>query len=371
MIKMVSNMGKEKNKCCGCQACAASCPTGSIEMVEDEEGFLYPQINFTTCIHCDKCEKNCPIVKREKGNEFIKCYAVKHKDTGVRSASRSGGIFTAISDIVLEKGGVIYGAKLTESLEVKHIRCMSQTERNSMRGSKYVQSVTDKTIYENVKKDLIKGREVLYSGTSCQVAALKSYLGIEYKNLLCMDIVCHGVPSPKVFRDYIKYQSSKMKKPITNVDFRNKKSYGWAGHVETITTDGGRKKDSCLYTMLFYQHKILRPVCYVCPYKGLMHPGDLTIADYWGIDKALPGFSDNKGVSLVLVNTHKGNDVLELAKHQSTIEAIETDINKSMQPPLKEPFKEPANRDLFWADYQQNGFEYIAKSTQVKVGLGL
>lgn len=357
----------EKSKCCGCQVCGAVCPKKAIEFREDDEGFLYPHIDKEKCIECGLCKKMCAFQTSLQNKEtfctkFQNLYAVKHKDLNVRMSSRSGGIFTAISDIVLENDGVVYGAMYDKNMEVAHVRAETKEKRNQMRGSKYVQSKTDIEIYSMVKKDLQEGRIVLYSGTSCQVASLRSFLNNKkYDNLICMDIVCHGVPSPKVYRDYLKYWEEKLGNKISDFDFRNKKDYGWAGHVESIFTEK-QKVNSCLYTMLFYQHNVLRPACYVCPYKGLEHPGDITIADYWGIDRAAPGFSDNKGVSLVLVNTEVGKEYFDKAlKEYESIEAIPTEIEKSMQPPLKEPFKEPDNREAFWEDYNLHGFNYVVK----------
>jgi coenzyme F420-reducing hydrogenase beta subunit len=354
---------ERKDNCCGCEACSAVCPHNAISMKIDEEGFLYPEINNESCVDCGLCKKVCAFNatlenKESTCNKFKNLYAVKHKDLDIRMNSRSGGIFTAISDIVLENDGLVYGAAFSENLDVLHIRAENKTTRNEMRGSKYVQSKTDKEIYKEVEKDLEAGKKVLYSGTSCQVAVLKSFLKKEYENLITVDIVCHGVPSPKVYKDYLSFWEKRAKRKITSIDFRNKKSYGWAGHIETLSA-GKKRINSCIWTTLFYQHNILRPSCYICPYKGLSHPGDITIADYWGIDKALPGFSDNKGVSLVLINTEKGREYFDNAL--PVIDAVATDIEKSMQTPLKEPFKSPQSRKEFWEDYKNFGFEFIVK----------
>lgn len=357
----------EKDKCCGCEACSAVCPTKAISIIRDSEGFCYPQIDNEKCVDCGACLNKCAFQNALKGNNefavpYQKLYAVKHRNLETRMESRSGGIFTAISDLILAEGGVIYGAVFDETDKtVKHIRAEDAFSRNKMRGSKYVQSKLSADVYNSVKSDLVSGKPVMYTGTSCQIAALRTFLGKDYENLLCMDIVCHGVPSPRVLSDYLSYYEKKLKDGITVVDFRNKKSYGWAGHVETLFTKSGKKTDSGLYTALFYEHNVLRPSCYVCPYKSLSHPGDITIADYWGIDRALPGFSDNKGVSLVLVNTDKGMGFFMRAKTEETIEAVETDIEKSMQPPLQRPFPRPEGRQKFWDEYDANGFEYIAE----------
>jgi len=287
-----------------------------------------------------------------------KVYAVKHKDENVRIASRSGGIFTALSDIVLKENGVVYGCVLTNEFQAVHIRAEDVQTRDLMRGSKYVQSKLGDT-YNRVKDDLIKGRKVLFSGTSCQVAGLLSYLGKEYVNLLCVDIVCHGVPSPMVWREYLCWQERKNHSRIIAVDFRNKKDFGWHAHVETLTMENGKKVSSQVFRTLFYGHNVLRPSCYECPYKSILHPGDITIADYWGIERAVPGFDDDKGISLVLINNSKGNMAWNMAKGEVIWKS--TNIEASMQMPLKAPFPRPQERDSFWKDFQNRDMNYIAK----------
>lgn len=284
----------------------------------------------------------------------MKVYAVKHKDNLVRENSRSGGIFTALSDQFLV-GGIIYGCILDDEYNAIHVRTEDKAGRDKMRGSKYIQSEMGECL-KWVKKDLDEGMKVLFSGTSCQVAGLKCYLQKEYENLLCIDIVCHGVPSKKVWQKYLDWIAKGNK--IMGVDFRNKKDFGWAAHVLSIKTTEKQINDKT-FVNLFYGHNILRPSCYECPYKSIYHPGDITIADYWGIDIAAPGFNDNKGVSLVLVNTPKGEQYFEKAKN--VIEWKETRIKDSMQPPLKAPFPKPKEREIFWEDFRDKDFSYIAK----------
>lgn len=279
-------------------------------------------------------------------------YAVKHINEIVRSNSRSGGIFTALSDLVLDADGVVYGCVLDEALKAIHVRTENKDMRDKMRGSKYVQSSLGDT-FINVKKDLDEKKKVLFSGTSCQVAGLKSFLGKTYDNLLCVDIVCHGVPSPLVWEKYKEWQGN-----VRSVDFRNKNKYGWRAHVETLTTSHG-VIDSRVWTTIFYGHNVLRPSCYECPFKSIHHPGDITIADYWGIEKAAPEFDDNKGVSLVLVNTDNGVKWFEKAK--DTVIWKQTNIEDSMQPPLIAPFPKPEDREKFWKDIHEKRFSYIAK----------
>ncbi|MCD8132050.1 MAG: Coenzyme F420 hydrogenase/dehydrogenase, beta subunit C-terminal domain [Lachnospiraceae bacterium] len=297
-------------------------------------------------------------VNRPNGITRPEVYAVRHQDESIRAASRSGGIFTALSDLVLESGGIVYGCVLTEDFRAVHIRADSADLRNQMRGSKYIQSEQGDT-YKNVKLDLDAGNSVLFSGTSCQIAGLRGFLGREYENLICVDIVCHGVPSKKVWMKYLEWQEKKTGKKIVAVDFRDKGTFGWGAHTETLTMDDGSKVSSQVFRTLFYGHTVLRPCCYECPYKDVMHPGDITIADYWGIEKAAPEFDDNKGVSLVLINTDKG--IRDFAECKEKLVWKKTRIEDSMQPPLKAPFPRPANRDAFWSDFNDDDFDVVAK----------
>lgn len=287
-----------------------------------------------------------------------KVYAVQHKNEEVRAASRSGGIFTALSDDVLNQGGVVYGCVLTADFKAVHVRADSKDGRDRMRGSKYIQSSMG-DMYKAVRKDLLVDRKVLFSGTSCQVAGLKCFLGEEYSNLLCIDLVCHGVPSPAVWKKYLKWQEKKTHGKTIAVDFRNKKDFGWRDHKEKICMDNGQTVNSTVFTSIFYSHLALRPCCYECPYKSIMHPGDITIADYWGIEKAAPEFDDNKGVSLVLVNGDVGEKAFNTVK--DTIRWKWTHIEDSMQPSFKAPYPRPINRDAFWNDFSSRDFGYISR----------
>lgn len=285
-------------------------------------------------------------------------YAVKHKDEETRVKSRSGGIFTALTDKIFEQNGIVYGCVLNENFDAVHIRATTAEKRNLMRGSKYIQSKMG-DIFKQVKIDLDSGKKVLFSGTSCQIAGLQGFLGKEYKNLLSVDIVCHGVPSVEVWQAYLKWQEEKNNSKVVKVDFRNKMDFGWGDHVETLMLSNGQKINSRVFSMLFSRRSALRPSCYECPFKSTMHPGDITIADYWGIDNAAPGFNDNKGVSLVLVNSGKGNEYFECVKNMVIWKM--TKIEDSMQPSLIAPFPRPKERTKFWNDFNNKSFEYIAK----------
>ena len=302
-------------------------------------------------------------VEMEINMDFPIVYAVKHKELDVRMASRSGGIFTAVSDVVLEKGGIVYGCVLDEKFEAFHVRATTKEERNRMRGSKYIQSNMADT-FRNVKADLEAGRKVLFSGTSCQVAGLLAFLRKDYgEQLFCMDILCHGVPSPLVWKEYLQWQEEKNHGTCVEIDFRNKKDFGWDDHVETLKIEKGdgtiETVNSKVFRNLFYSHKIIRLSCYKCPYKDITHPSDITIGDFWRVDNATPNFDDNKGVSLVLLNTEQGLAAFEAVKENLDIRSCR--IEDSMQVPLKKPFKRPEGRDEFWRDFGDKPFDYIAK----------
>lgn len=285
-------------------------------------------------------------------------YAVIHKDEEVRMKSRSGGIFTAISDYVFDNEGIVYGCILDDKFDALHIRASSFDDRNRMRGSKYIQSRMG-TVFKQIKNDMENGKLVLFSGTSCQVAGLRNYIGNNDDNLICVDIVCHGVPSNLVWQKYLEWISSKTGKKITDVTFRDKNKFGWRSHFETIYFEDNSTKSLDLFKELFYGHCILRPSCYTCPFKSINHPGDITIADYWGIEHNAPEFDDNKGVSLVLVNSQKGKELFTNVK--DVINWKETNIKNSMQQPLIAPFPKPKYRDAFWRDLRTRDFEYILK----------
>ncbi len=287
----------------------------------------------------------------------ISVFAVKHKDEYVRMNSRSGGIFTALSDYILDNGGIVYGSSIEADFVVKHIRATTKEERDKMRGSKYAQSSLGE-IFREVKKDLLNDRQVLFTGTSCQIAGLKAFLGKEYEKLVCVDIICRGVPSPKVLRDYIQWMEKRKNSKATKFEFRNKSKYGWKLHVETISFDDGDKVDGNIFGQLFYGSNINRPSCYKCRYKSLKHPGDITIGDFWGITEIDSTFDDNKGVSLVLVNSEKGMCIFDLIVENLIYK--ETGICESMmQKPLIEPYKEPVSRNKFWKVYRKKGIDGV------------
>lgn len=291
-------------------------------------------------------------------------YAVKHKNFEMRMASRSGGIFGAVSDAVLAGGGIVYGCAMDGVAKASHIRAESKEERDRMHGSKYIQSDMADS-FRQVQNDLKAGRKVLFSGTSCQVAGLKAFLGADYgEQLFCLDILCLGVPSPLVWEKYLRWQEELHGGKCVAAEFRNKKDFGWEDHVETLVfekPDGTQETvHSKVFRDLFCSHRIIRESCYHCPYKDITHPGDMTVGDFWRVEKAVPGFDDNCGVSLVLINTKPAADLFDAIK--DNLEVSPCEIGQCMQTPLKRPFRRPEGRDEFWRDFKEQPFDYIAKT---------
>lgn len=355
------NIACFQNHCCGCGECVEVCPVDAISMEENEQGFLYPKVDEHACLDCGLCVKHCSFNTDsydDKDSHKQKYYAIKHKDSQIRKASRSGGIFTAISDIILEKGGSVYGCQLIDSRVAQHIRATTKEERNAMRGSKYIQSDM-RGIFSEVKADLEKGMWVLFSGTPCQVNAVRDFCkGSDCNKLVLIDVVCHGVPSPKVWGDYIDHICKKQKKVLVSADFRDKEKFGWADHRETFYFSDGTDYSDSIFKSLFYDHFILREACFDCPYKTLNRAGDLTIADCWGIAKHYPQFDDNKGVSLVLVNTEQGENLLSKVVE---IDSMPVDIEKLLQPALERNWDIPKEYYQFWQHYRHRSFPAIVK----------
>ena len=275
--------------------------------------------------------------------------------------SRSGGAFVAISSLILEQKGAVYGAGYSQENDfhrIIHKRATTKHARNEFCGSKYVQSDLADT-FPSIKSDLESGLPVLFSGTGCQVGALHTYLGKEYDNLYTIDIVCHGAPSPKIWSDYLDMREKEYQGKVTGVNFRNKKTHGWKKHRELIKI-GDQKIDSRVYTNLFYKELVSRPSCYQCIYANTNRPGDITIADFWGHEKAIPDkWDDDKGISLVLVNTKQGMHIWEKAREQ--MEWVDCTGYPFRHQNMKRPTKKSELYDAFWSDYTSNGFEYCVK----------
>lgn len=353
-----------KNECTGCTSCKNICPNNAITMIEDKDGFKYPKINKKKCTNCGLCRKKCPIFDKNYDkikNEHICIYGCKHKEDNVRQQSSSGGMFTAISNYILKQKGIIYGAILDDEKKVRHIRATTIEERNKLRGSKYVQSELENT-FQLIKNDLKKGEVVLFVGTPCQNAGLKIYLGKEYEKLLQCDFVCHGVPSPLLWEEFKNFLEKKNNSVIRNFKFRDKIN-GWHTHTESVEFDDGRidnnSKISQANKYMLMSDLSYRKSCYECKFSTIKRVSDITISDYWGIEKKFPNFDDNKGVSLAIINTDKGKKCFENIKEE--IEYLETSVDSCLQPQLIRPVKQPKKNNKFWEDYHNKGYEYVLK----------
>lgn len=299
-------------QCSGCSACASACPTDSITMLEDKEGFLQPHIDVDTCIKCHKCEKTCPIIKpvQISADYETRAFAVINKDEGVRLRSSSGGVFYALAKWTIGRGGVVFGARFNENWEVVHDYTETIDGIEPFMRSKYVQSKIGDT-YKQAKEFLKAGKKVLYVGTPCQIGGLQAYLGEDYENLLKVDIICHGVPSPKVWREYL--TNKVLGDKVLNVNFRDKRD-GWKDFqcvtTTTTTTTTRERQNENLFFRGFVNNVYLRQSCYDCQFKQLHRVSDITMADYWGIQDFCPQMDDNKGTSAVFIHSAKGEQVL-------------------------------------------------------------
>lgn len=308
---------RDKSACCGCSACYAICPKQCITLSADKEGFLYPVVNAEVCINCGLCEKVCPVLHPKKKEVQPDVFAVINTDEKIRLQSSSGGIFTLIAEQIIDEGGVVFGARFNENWEVVHDYTETKEGLSYFRGSKYVQSNLGKA-FNQAKFFLDTGRKVMFTGTPCQIAGLKNFLRKSYDNLLTVDVVCHGVPSPGIWKEYL-IQSVKniyknechwgefidLKEVIQNISFRSKEK-GWK-NFHVVLEYINRERESIpfyqnLYMKAFLSDFSLRPSCFVCPAKLDNMQGDITLADCWGIDELKPEIDDDKGCGLILIH---------------------------------------------------------------------
>ena len=342
----MKNINKlDKNNCTGCRMCEQICPVKAIEMIENEEGFIEPKVSQEKCIDCGLCFKRCPQLNDVNSNRLdkIEVYAAKNKNIKEQKESSSGGIFSVIANYVLENNGIVFGCAFNSNIVAEHIAIKIKDELYKLRGSKYVQSNTNNT-YTEVKRYLDNNKLVLYSGTPCQIAGLKAALNKDYVNLITADLVCHGVPSPKLFKKYINYLEEKYKSKIKSFEFRNKEKNGW-GYTAKIVFFNEKKLyinanlDS--YYKSFLKSYTFRDVCYNCKYATTERISDITLADYWGIQNKIPDFYDEQGISAIIINTQKGKNLF--SKLCKDILYIKSDIVSVKEE--NQNLKYPSNKD--------------------------
>ncbi len=359
----------DKKSCTGCMACMNICPKKAIKIEYETDGFAYPKIEQSICINCGLCKKVCPVVhKLSENNRRVQAYACKNKNEIIRLKSSSGGIFTLIAEWILEQKGVVFGVKFNENLEVEHDYIETKEELEIFRGSKYVQSQIGNS-YQIVKRFLEQNRKVLFTGTPCQVEGLIKYLGKEYDNLYTQDIICHGVPSPKVWKKFLEYKKEHNGEYPKQIHFRKKGIAGWKDFQ--VCYQYNKKEENIHhkeeeYMSLFLSNIDLRKSCYECQFKKVKRNSDITLADFWGIDNINSNFNDNKGISAILVHSEKGKEIFENIEDKieymkvkiEDIAKFNSCIDKSVQYNVK--------REKFFEDLKNKNFKdlidiYITK----------
>lgn len=368
----------KKTQCCGCGACTAVCPVCAVSLKEDEYGFLYPAIDEEKCIHCNKCTSVCLYKNKAKTNVPCAAYAGVTGNTDIFK-SASGGAFASVATEFIKNGGIVFGAVSeikNNDLYVSHKGAKTLDELDRMLGSKYVQSDTGKA-FGTVEKELKNGSEVLFSGTPCQVAALKSYLHKDYENLFTVDLICHGVPSQKLFNDYLHHITDKDEK-IKDFVFRDK-SRGIVFTSRLISEANAKTKTQYIHqgTSSFYYNflrsSIYRESCYECKFACQSRVGDITIGDFWGakanqseiIDDS---FDPEKGISCVLVNTDNGNRLIEQYAGRLLTKKTAFDIVAMENEQLKQPSKPSPDREALLEAYKNDGYKAIEADFRKAVG---
>lgn len=355
--------------CCGCGACAARCPEGAIAMVEGPEGFVYPRIDAGLCVDCGLCRKVCGLQNRYAQETAGPWYAASYQ--GDSSLSASAGAFYGLALSVVGDGGAVFGAAYVrdgDGLHVRHVMAGDPDGLHALQGSKYVQSDAG-GCFPEVKRQLESGREVLFSGTPCQVAGLRGYLGRDWPSLVTVDLVCHGVPSEAMLRGYLDRLGCSHGFPVVDARFRSKRD-GWSASLmlEVAYEDGARnylpRPDSSYYD-LFFNLKTFRDSCYECPFAGSLRPGDITVGDFWGVESNRPDvfedgrFDSGRGVSCLLVNTNRGTEALK--RHGSDLYLYEVsfdDIAKGNDQ-LRHSSILPKDRSLYLDAYRDDGWDAV------------
>ena len=359
-------------------ACAAACPNNAIDIKTNAEGFIYPQINNLLCNACGICQEICPVYQNTiSGAQTSKhdkekvpdVFAAWHLDEKIRKNSSSGGVFTALAEVVLSNKGCVVGAAFDDEYVLRHILIDNNRGLEKLRGSKYLQSEIQPALYIKIQEVLEQNRILLFSGTPCQVAGLRSFLHNSYDNLICCDVACHGVPSPKVFDAYKKMLEKQYKANVQRIAFR-RKDIGWKRYSVLLSYDNNTEYRSIYnedpFMLGFLRNIYLRPSCYICQFANLDRTGDITLADFWGVGQKYPEYDkDDKGTSLILVNSSKGNWWLN-----ESIKCLflgDADIASAIRgnPIFARPSKRPCERDTFFWDVERISFEKIIRKYQL------
>lgn len=363
---------KDKEDCCGCYACYNICPKQCITMKIDNEGFWYPNVDRDKCINCNLCEKVCPIINPVKRADSKKiAYAGINKDERIRIKSSSGGIFSILAEYIIKNNGIVYGAGFDEDFNINHKRILVSADLDLLRGSKYVQSSIG-NIYRQVKNDLERNKQVLFTGTPCQIEGLKSYLKKEYINLVTMDFICHGVPSPLVWKKYLEEMKKSKQENIKNIYFRNK-DIGWKVYSLKIIFDEkiySNNLNNDLFMKGFLQDVYLRPSCYSCKFKKINRVSDITVADFWGIENILLKMDDDKGTSLIVVHSEKGKQLFDKLSEKMILNGVNLNEAIKYNPSMISSVKYNEKRNSFFAELNSGKklTDLIRKYTKISFG---
>lgn len=348
-----------KEECCGCTACASICPVTCIKMQEDVEGFKYPAVDIAKCVNCHKCEKVCPVINSPKNEKKPSAYLARTREEDLLQSCTSGGVFTTIAKRVVENGGIAYGVIYDEDFVVRHERVTDLAGVEKLPGSKYVQSDIG-VAFSQVLADLKVGKNVVFCGTPCQVAGLNNFLGKTYENLLLIDLVCHGVPSPKLWKNYVAYLESKNGK-LLYANFRSKRLGYHVSVMEERFANGKSQIGSArtnLMSKCFFQNVADRPICYECPFKNLSRCSDITIFDGWHASEYVPDLKDDdKGYTIILTQSGKGKDYIEKSERFALYE-IDLDRTIALDGKMAvNSVNRPESRDRFYDLLESKGIE--------------
>ena len=351
------------DKCVGCSACANICPKQCIQMCPDTEGFLYPLIEQSRCINCGLCVKSCPVIVNPlmPEVEMTKAYAAISKNEPIRLESSSGGFFSVLSEWVFEHDGIVFGAAYAEDFSVVHCAATNMEDMRKLRTSKYSQSVIGDT-FQQVRKFLREDKYVLFSGTPCQVAGLQSYLKKPYERLILVDMICHGVPSPRVWENYLTYRKNKDApfSEIRAINLRDKKT-GWPDYSILFEYMDGTiyslKGNQDPFLRGFLHDFYLRPSCYECSFKGIARQSDFTLADYWGIERQFPEYYDGKGTSLLFLHSQKATNIWQEVESGLFYKEVNPEDAIKENPSAIRATQKPNNRSEFWQLYPDKDFD--------------
>ena len=355
----------DKEECSGCGACMNACAHHCITMKEDKEGFKYPRVDKERCIECGLCDRICPVKNpiNENTNTSPLTLSAKAKNNEIRIHSSSGGLFSLLANHVIQSGGIVFGATYNKELGVEHTIATTEQDVLDLRGSKYVQSDT-KSTFSEVKQYLKEGRKVLYVGTPCQIEGLLSYL--RYKNidnLYTVDFVCHGVPSPKIWRKYLDSVERRYGEAVEKSSNRDKR-HGWKTYSITLVLSSMSKSRILTfdkYLQTFLRDVSLRPSCYKCAFKKINRVSDLTLADFWGIGKIRKEFDDDKGISLVLIHSDKGRKILDSIKSEMDYNEEPLDFVKKINHNMVKSASIPKMRKNYFENIDNYSFDELYK----------